>query len=656
MTRETGKKRTAPEEKSGRLEARICELEKSLADNEAFSRALFHFNPVSTFVVDREGRIIRYNFAKEKSGVRLPAAGDVMYRDYAARHDNDMYAELMDSIVSGKIKHFAGKPYCGRILNITISPFPHGAIITSQDVTEQRQAETALRKSEREKDLILNSVSEVVSYVDRDYRMVWTNPAALELAGLDAQEIAGRTCYSMWQKRESPCPGCVMKILLASGQPGRMEMASPDGRIWNRIGYPVRDDQGEVSGAVIVMLDITKSREAQEERAKLQAQLLQAQKMEAVGTLAGGVAHDFNNLLTAIRGCIEMALLKIPEGDELRKDLLEVQESADRAADLTRQLLMFGRRHHTRFAPANLNQTLDGMLKLLHRLIGEDIEIVTVFEKDPWTVRSDAGLMEQLVLNLVLNARDAMPGGGKIILKTENVTIDESYCVVIPDARSGQFIRLSISDTGKGMDRRTRERIFEPFFSTKGPGKGTGLGLSVVYGIVKQHDGWINVYSEPGRGTEFKIYLPVIREQVPQRAAETVSLEPLAGLGERILIVEDEKSVRDFAMRALLHYGYRVETASSAREALELFVREKGDFHLVFSDVVLPDKTGLDLVDQLLAINGSVKVVVTSGYTDSKSQWSKIREKGYPFIQKPYSVRDMLGILKRCLPQTQGRG
>ena len=655
MMRETGKKQTAPDEERGRLEARIRELEKRLADNEAFSQALFRFNPVSTFVVDLEGRITGYNFAKEISGVRLPAKGDVMYRDYAARHDNDMYAELMESIRSGKLKHFSGKPYCGRILNITISPFPRGAIITSQDVTEQRQVETALRKSEREKELILNSVSEVVAFVDRDHRIVWANPAAMEMAGLDAKSIIGRTCHSVWQKRESTCPGCLLEDLLATAQPGWMEMATPDGRIWTRMGYPVRDEEGVVTGGVLVMLDITKRKEAQEEKRKLQAQLLQAQKMEAVGTLAGGVAHDFNNLLTAIRGCLEMALLKIPEGDDLRRDLLEVQESADRAADLTRQLLMFGRRHHTRFAPANLNQTLGGMLKLLHRLIGEDIEIVTVLEKDLWVVRTDTGSMEQLILNLVVNARDAMPEGGKITLKTENITIDESYCVVIPDARAGQFIRLSISDTGKGMDPRTRERIFEPFFSTKGPGKGTGLGLSVVYGIVRQHDGWIKVYSEPGRGTEFKVYLPVIREQVPQRAAEAVPLEPLAGGGERILIVEDEKSVRDFATRALIHYGYRVETASSAGEALELFIRKKGDFHLVFSDVVLPDKTGLDLADELLAINGKVKVVVTSGYTDSKSQWSKIRGKGYPFIQKPYSVRDMLGILKKSLSETQGR-
>lgn len=393
-------------------------------------------------------------------------------------------------------------------------------------------------------------------------------------------------------------------------------------------------------------------RRAEEEKEKIQAQLLQAQKMEAIGTLAGGVAHDFNNLLTTIQGYIDLTMMEVDEMDPLYGDLKQIRLAAMRAADLTRQLLLFSRKQPMEFTPLNINSTVDDLLKMLDRLIGEDITINIDLEPDSWTVRADAGNIEQVIMNLAVNARDAMPEGGKLTIKTENVTLNEEHSKVIPEARPGKFVCLSVEDTGVGMDKETIQHIFEPFFSTKEAGKGTGLGLSVVYGIVKQHEGWINVYSEPGRSSTFKVYLPAFSIKVEEETKETISLRELQGSGKRILLVEDEEGVRGFATRVLRENGYVVFEAVDAREALDIFEKEKGNFHLVFSDVVLPDKSGLELVDQLLSRKPEFRILLSSGYVDQKSQWSAIRERGFQFIQKPYNLPDLLRAIREAVEQS----
>jgi len=392
--------------------------------------------------------------------------------------------------------------------------------------------------------------------------------------------------------------------------------------------------------------EIFEHRRSEEEKEQIQAQLLQAQKMEAVGILAGGVAHDFNNLLTAIQGWTELVMEGMDEHASAYQDMLEIRAATKRAADLTQQLLLFSRKKTMRMVSIDFNSLLKGILKICQRLIGENIDIRTNLHEDLWTVKADRGTVEQMIMNLVVNAKDAMPRGGNITLRTSNVYIDELYCKGDPEARPGPFVRLTVSDNGLGMSRETLRHIFEPFFTTKGIGKGTGLGLSVIYGIVKQHEGWITVYSEFGHGSTFRVYLPAIKKECGVETEACPSLETMHGTGERILVVEDEINVAEFNKKALTQYGYSVFLSRSLQEARQTFRNEKGNFRLVFSDVVLPDGSGIDLLDEFRCVNPGVRVMLSSGYTDHKLQWPAIGKKGYRFLQKPYSLAELLKAIR----------
>ncbi len=405
-------------------------------------------------------------------------------------------------------------------------------------------------------------------------------------------------------------------------------------------GTFIRDSK-DVINMVIQVLDVT-------ERVRLEEQLRQDQKMKAIGTLAGGVSHDFNNLLTAIRGCTDLAIRQLEDTHPALIELQEVLASATRASDLTRQLLAFSRNQPLEFKNININQLIEGLLKMLHRLIGEDIGIKTSLSDDLWVVRADRGSIEEVIMNLAVNARDAMPNGGKLLIKTENVVIDETYSEVQAETRSGEFVCLSVTDTGEGMSRETINRIFEPFFSTKVTGKGTGLGLSVVYGIIKQHGGWINVYSEPEHGSIFKIYLEKVEGAVENRP-KTETLEMFNGNGEKILIVEDEHRVRQLTEKFLSRHGYTIVSAQNIHEAKQIFNTEQGQFDLLFSDVVLPDGTGIDLVKSLRKTNPDLKVLLSSGYTDHKSQWVVINEMELPFLPKPFTLDNLLRAVRDAI-------
>ena len=384
-----------------------------------------------------------------------------------------------------------------------------------------------------------------------------------------------------------------------------------------------------------------------EELKQTQAQFIQAQKMEAIGKLAGGVAHDFNNLLTAIFGYSQLLLGKLPPDDPRRMDAQEILNAARRAALLTHQLLAFSRQQMLQPQALGLNELVADTEKILRRLIGEDIELVTVLEPRLARVNADPGQMNQVIMNLAVNARDAMPEGGKLTIKTENVTLDEKRCALIPQARPGRFACLSVADTGVGMDEEIMQHLFEPFFTTKE--SGTGLGLPVVYGIVQQHEGWINAYSEPGQGSTFKVYLPAFSIEVEGETREAIPLQELQGGGEGILLVEDDEAVLRIATKMLGGNGYIVFEAATTKEALDIFEREGAKIHLVFSDVVLPDGTGLQLADQLLSRKGETRVLLSSGYSDDKSQWSVIRERGFRFIWKPYALPDLLQAIREAM-------
>ena len=389
---------------------------------------------------------------------------------------------------------------------------------------------------------------------------------------------------------------------------------------------------------------------AEEEKEKIQAQLLQAQKMEAIGLLAGGVAHDFNNRLTTIQGYASLAIRKVHEAGPLLRDLNQITLSAERAANLTRQLLLFSRRQPPPvLTPLNLNRTVDNLIKMLHRLIGEDVAISINLTPDLWPVMMDEGNIEQVIMNLALNGRDAMPKGGQLTIETDNIILDEKSAKSIPESQPGQFVRLSVTDTGCGMSREIVSQIFEPFFTTKDAGKGTGLGLPVVYGIIKQHKGWINVYSEPGQGSEFRIYLPAFIGNSGYKPKPVTPQPEAQGKGERILLVEDDEGVREFTREALSENGYTVFEASNAQDALTVFEQERGNFHMLLSDVVLPDQSGPELAAKLLSRKSELAILLTSGYTEQRTQCPAIGGEMCQFLQKPYALADMLQTVRKII-------
>jgi CheY-like chemotaxis protein len=377
--------------------------------------------------------------------------------------------------------------------------------------------------------------------------------------------------------------------------------------------------------------------------------------MEAIGNLAGGVAHDFNNLVTAIQGYTDLATVKVDEADPVYRDLKQIRVAAVRASELTRQLLLFSRKQPMELAKLSMNQVVSDLLKMLDRLIGENIRIDTALSQDLWRVKADAGSIEQAITNMAVNARDAMPQGGTLTIRTENVTLDDRFCESTPELSPGDYVRLTVRDTGAGMDSETIEHLFEPFFTTKGSGKGSGLGLAVVYGIVRQHEGWVHVQSQPNAGSTFDIYLPAVSEPRERTMEDELRLRPAESPDgpsderSRILVVEDEDLIRDLASTMLRESGYVVFEAASAKEAIEIFDRERGEFNLVLSDIVLPDRSGLGLVDHLLSRNPDLDVLMRSNPGDDRSEWPTIRARGFGFLHNPNSLPELLRAVRETM-------
>ena len=392
---------------------------------------------------------------------------------------------------------------------------------------------------------------------------------------------------------------------------------------------PIRERDGRITGASLICRDVS-------ERKRLEQQVLQAQKMEAIGQLAGGVAHDFNNLLTVINGYSDLLLNHLPPGDPMRHLLTEIYRAGERAGALTRQLLAFSRKQVLEPKVLDLNAVITDTENLLRRLIGEDIILTFVPSPTAGRVKVDPGQLEQVLMNLAVNSRDAMPQGGRITIETRGLTLEENSTPSQPDGLVGDFAMLAFSDTGCGMDEATRAHIFEPFFTTKGPDKGTGLGLATVYGIVKQSGGGIEVSSELGHGTTFKIYFPQVLEPVSAgRSFPDVRIMPQGR--ETVLLVEDEDSVRSVARHVLWSSGYTVLEASDGQKALQLVAGHKGPIDLLLSDVVMPHVGGRQLVDHLKALRPGIKVLFMSGYTDDAVVRHGVVEANYAFLQKPFT-------------------
>ena len=394
---------------------------------------------------------------------------------------------------------------------------------------------------------------------------------------------------------------------------------------------PEKDDSGKVTGARSAFIDITKSKH-------LEKQLIQSQKMEAIGTLAGGVAHDFNNILTTIIGYADLMLITVDTDKPLSEEINEIKIAGERAAALTRQLLAFSRKQIIQPMILDLNKLLTGIEKMFVRLIGEDVEIKIILESALWKVEIDPGQMEQVIMNLVVNARDAMPNGGKLIIETANMDLDGNYFAEhgIVEKRPGSYVMLTISDTGSGMDKEVQKHIFDPFYTTKEKGKGTGLGLSTIFGIVKQNKGFIWIYSEPGQGSTFKIYLPKVKGDVKVEEEEQISVENVGG-SEIVLIVEDDKSLRKLARTVLKQKGYKVLVAENGEDALRVSKEHKGPIDLMIADVVMPKMSGKETAERLQPLYPQMKIIYMSGYTDDSIIHRGVLAPGLNFIEKPFT-------------------
>jgi PAS domain S-box-containing protein len=406
----------------------------------------------------------------------------------------------------------------------------------------------------------------------------------------------------------------------------------------------------QIAGAVANAQLYAERIQAEQEREALQEQLRQSQKVEAIGRLAGGVAHDFNNLLTVIKGYSQLTLAEMKAEDPFRENIEEIKKSADRASDLTRQLLAFSRRQIMEMRVLNLNTILQNLEKMLRRLIGEDIELTFLLGDDLRRVKVDPGQIEQVIINLSVNARDAMPKGGKLTIETANAVLDEEYARKHIAVKPGRYVMVSVSDTGMGMTPEVRERVFEPFFTTKERGRGTGLGLSTVYGIVKQSGGNIWIYSEPDRGTTFKIYLPQVDEALEELREKVETRELPRGI-ETVLIVEDDKEVRKLVARILENHGYKVLEASQGSEALPLSKEYQEPIHLMLADVVMPGLDGRELAERIKLLHPRMKVLYMSGYTENAITHHGILEKGMNYIQKPFTVDALTRKVREVLDE-----
>ncbi len=530
-----------------------------------------------------------------------------------------------------------------------------GILSSGEDITERKRAEKALRESENRYRLVHNTAFDGVITSNARDTVIDCNPSAEKIFGYGRGELIGLPVARLMPEkyRERHLNG--LKRFLETG------ITNVQGRV---IELEALRKNGEVFPVELVLSsftlggvinftgtirDITERKKAEKEKEIIQAQLNQSQKMEAIGRLAGGIAHDFNNILTAIRGNAELSMETVDKSSPVHARLEEIILSVLHASKLTRQLLLFSKGQPFAFVPLNINKAIENLLVMIGRLIGDDIVIDKNLAPDLWTARADEGNIEQVLMNLAVNARDAMPEGGTLSIMTENITLSEYQSRSIPGSGPGEYVSLTVKDTGSGMEKDLLQHIFEPFFTTKGPGKGTGFGLAVVYGIIRQHKGFITVESEPGRGTIFKAYIPAVFEAVKEELREvTPPLKP-RGKGERILLIEDEMMVREFAKAALSENGYIVFEAANAGEAIELFDREKGRFDLVFSDVILADQNGIQLAGQFLARNPEAAVLLTSSYIDIRVQLAAIGEKGLEYLPKPYSLADLLIAVRKSL-------
>lgn len=531
-----------------------------------------------------------------------------------------------------------------------------------QLLNERRKAETALREKAYHVRLLLNSTGEGIYAVDLNGCCTLANPSALRMLGYDdAGDLLGRSMHDLIHHTRadgSPYPSDECQIYQAFKS--NVPLMVSDEVFWRKDGssfpveysfHPIEKD-GEICGAVCNFHDLTERKQLEEEKQKLMAQLFQSQKMEAVGLLAGGVAHDFNNILTVMQGYGELLLNKTQEGDSSHKYIKGILDAGMRAAALTQQLLVFSRNQTLTPKVFDLNGHLHNYRQFLSRLVREDIEIRLLCKDEKIPVIADSGQIELVLMNLVTNARDAMPGGGRLTIGTELVLLDEEFVKVFGFGKPGIFGLISVEDSGIGMDEKTREKVFEPFYTTKEVGKGTGLGLSMADGIVAQHGGFIKVYSEPGNGTVFKIYLPIAEQQAGCENSMELYTDPVKGGSESIIIAEDEATIRQLFRDVLMSYGYNVIEAEDGGAAVRMLKLNKDEVQLVILDAIMPKLNGKEAYEQMKVLCPDIKTILVSGYSADIFGSTGAIDSEPHFISKPVSPANLAKYVRAVLDNT----
>jgi PAS domain S-box-containing protein len=638
------------------------QLEESLERERSLLLTLINNLPDYVYMKDRDSRFLLTNKAQaDLVGVSDPKELigktdlDFVPKDLADRY-RAADLRIMESGIGEKNVEEPSQAVGGDLRSVLTTKMPifdaagavTGLVGISRDITERKELE---KKNQRLATLVESSDDAFVG-LDLNHTITAWNRGAEQLYGYTADEMMGSSTSLLIPSDFNDEVRGMREQVMQGRQVKHYETIQrrKDG---SRINVAItlsaiRDSEGTIVGMALTASDITERKRAEAEKARLEGQLQQAQKMESVGRLAGGVAHDFNNMLGVILGHAELALEQANPASPLHDNLEEIRKAAERSAALTRQLLAFARKQTVAPRVLDLNQTVEGMLLMLERLVGENVHLAWQPGAELWPVKVDPSQIDQLLANLCVNARDSIADVGKIIIETGNHTIDEAYCADHAGFVPGDYVLLAVTDDGSGMDKETLAHLFEPFFTTKGMGKGTGLGLATVYGIVKQNSGFVNVYSEPGHGTRFTIYLPRHSGKTELARGEEVEESVLRGQ-ETILLVEDEPANLKLIKQMLEKQGYTVLAAGTPWDAIRLAREQAGEIHLLITDVIMPEMNGRDLANNLMSLFPRLKCLFSSGYTANAIAHQGVLDEGMHFIQKPFSRKDLAAKVREVL-------